>query len=98
MPTPPPQTPAPLGLPLKARGRPRVRALPETDTTRRLTETRARLGFTQPRMADYLGVPVATYQSWEMGLREPSAAVMRLLDVLGIVEALAPGVHAELVR
>ena len=54
--------------------------------------------LTQPRMAAYLGVPVATYQSWEMGLREPSASALRLLDVLGIVEALAPGVHAELLR
>ena len=88
----------PLDLPTKPRGRPRVRALPDTDTTRRLCDTRARLGLTQPRMAAYLGVPVPTYQSWEMGLREPSASAMRLLDVLGIVEALAPGVHAELMR
>jgi hypothetical protein len=31
-------------------------------------------------------------------VREPSASALRLLDVLGIVEALAPGVHAELMK
>ena len=90
------QTPSPALSP--ARGRPRTRALPDTDVTRRLVATRQRLVLTQPRMAAYLGVPVATYQSWEMGVREPSASALRLLDVLGIVEALAPGVHAELLR
>ena len=79
------------------RGRPRTRALPDTEITRRLVATRQRLVLTQPRMAAYLGVPVATYQSWEMGVREPSSSALRLLDVLGIVEALAPGVHAQLV-
>ena len=89
-------TPSPPLSP--TRGRPRTRALPDTDVTRRLVATRQRLVLTQPRMAAYLGVPVATYQSWEMGVREPSASALRLLDVLGIVEALAPGVHAELLR
>jgi DNA-binding transcriptional regulator YiaG len=77
-------------------GRPRTRTLPSTALTERLAQTRQRLKLTQPRMALYLGVPTATYQSWEMGLRDPSASVLRLLDVLGLIEALAPGVHAEL--
>ena len=93
------QTPSPpLPSAPPTRGRPRTRALPDTDVTRRLVATRQRLVLTKPRMAAYLGVPVATYQSWEMGVREPSASALRLLDVLGIVEALAPGVHAELLR
>jgi hypothetical protein len=29
-------------------------------------------------------------------MREPPAAVERLLDVLGVVEALAPDIHARL--
>lgn len=82
----------------KRSGRPRVRVTPITAITQRLAQTRERLGLTQPRMAVYLGVPVATYQSWEMGLRDPSASALRLLDVMGIVEALAPGVHSELLR
>jgi DNA-binding transcriptional regulator YiaG len=79
-------------------GRPRTRDLPDTEITRRLLGTRQRLGLSQPRMAIYLGVAIPTYQSWETGLRDPSASVLRLLDVLGLVEALAPGVHAELLR
>jgi DNA-binding transcriptional regulator YiaG len=82
----------------KPSGRPRTRDLPDTDVTRRLLGTRQRLGLSQPRMAQYLGVATATYQSWETGLRDPSASVLRLLDVLGLVEALAPGVPAELMR
>lgn len=82
----------------KPSGRPRTRDLPDTDITRRLLGTRQRLGLSQPRMASYLGVSIPVYQSWETGLRDPSASVLRLLDVLGLVEALAPGVHAELMR
>lgn len=44
-------------------------------------------------MADYLGVPIYTLRKWESGERGSSAAVMRLLDVLGMVEALAPALH-----
>lgn len=82
----------------KPSGRPRTRDLPDTEITRRLLGTRQRLGLSQPRMANYLGVSIPVYQSWETGLRDPSASVLRLLDVLGLVEALAPGVHAELMR
>jgi DNA-binding transcriptional regulator YiaG len=80
----------------KPTGRPRTRDLPDTEVTRRLLGTRQRLGLSQPRMALYLGVSIPVYQSWETGLRDPSASVLRLLDVLGVVEALAPGVHAQL--
>ena len=83
-------------MPYKPSGRPRTRVVPSTEITERLTQTRHRLALTQTRMALYLGVPTATYQSWEMGLRDPSASVLRLLDVLGLVEAVAPGVHAQL--
>lgn len=47
-------------------------------------------------MGKYLGVPPTTYVSWESGQRNPAASVMRLLDVLGTVEALAPQVHEAL--
>jgi len=83
-------------MPYKPAGRPRTRVVPTTEITERLAQTRQRLALTQARMALYLGVPTTTYQSWEMGLRDPSASVLRLLDVLGLVEAVAPGVHAQL--
>jgi transcriptional regulator with XRE-family HTH domain len=59
----------------------------------RLVQTRSRLDFSPAEMADYLGVPIYTLRKWESGERGSSAAVMRLLDVLGMVEALAPALH-----
>lgn len=53
-----------------------------------------RLNLDEPRAAEYLGVPVFTFKKWCAGTRRPSAAVLRLLDVLGTVEALAPAIHA----
>jgi hypothetical protein len=40
---------------------------------------------------------VPTFRKWRDGARAPSAAVVRLLDVLGTIEALAPSIHAALV-
>ena len=53
-----------------------------------------RLHLDDNQAADYLGVPVFTFRKWASGERQPSAAVLRLLDVLGTVEALAPALHA----
>ena len=52
-----------------------------------------RLNLDEPRAAAYFGVPVFTVRKWLTGEREPGAAVARLLDVLGMVEALAPALH-----
>lgn len=57
---------------------------------------RARLGLSMEGFARYLGTPVHTVRKWTTGERVPPAAVARLLDVLGTVQALAPGVHAAL--
>lgn len=56
-----------------------------------------RLGLDEPSAARYLGVPVHTYRKWANGERTPSAAVVRLLDVLGMIEAMAPDLHAHLI-
>lgn len=53
----------------------------------------ARLNLDEPRAAQYLGVPVFTFRKWLTGERSPSASVLRLLEVLGMVEALAPALH-----
>ena len=58
------------------------------------THLMQRLNLDEPRAAAYLGVPVFTFKKWCAGTRKPSAAVLRLLDVLGTVEALAPAIHA----
>lgn len=56
-------------------------------TRRKLTDTRA---------AALLGVPVYTLRKWLAGQRAPSAAAIRLLDVLLTLEALAPDMLASL--
>ena len=77
-------------------GRPRTIPRRDTDAALRLRSLRERLGLTPGQAAAYLGVPLATWRHWHDGLREPPAAVDRLLDVLGVVEALAPDIHARL--
>lgn len=61
----------------------------------RIAETVDRLGLTESQAADYFGVPVYTVRKWLSGEREPGAAVARLLEVLGTLEALAPALHAS---
>ncbi|MFA5187003.1 MAG: hypothetical protein WC551_11025 [Patescibacteria group bacterium] len=58
--------------------------------------TQARLSLTDRDMAEYLGVPLQTWQHWRRGDREPARVAVRLVTVLGVVEALAPDVHAAL--
>jgi hypothetical protein len=92
------QTPAPSPAAPPARGPGRPRTIPrrDTDAALRLRALRERLGLTPGQAAAYLGVPLATWRHWHDGMREPPAAVERLLDVLGVVEALAPDIHARL--
>lgn len=52
----------------------------------------ARRALDEPAAAGLLGVPVFTFRKWAAGTRAPSAAAVRLLDVLGTLEALAPAV------
>ena len=59
----------------------------------RIGETMARLNLNEIRAAAYFGVPVFTLRKWINGERKPGAAVTRLLDVLGVLEALAPALH-----
>jgi hypothetical protein len=59
----------------------------------RAKDTADRLNLNEHCAAQYFGVPVFTYRKWATGDREPSAAVTRLLDVLGMVEAMAPALH-----
>jgi hypothetical protein len=55
-----------------------------------------RLALSEARAAGLLGVPVFTFRKWTAGQRAPSAAAVRLLAVLGTLEALAPNVLAAL--
>lgn len=62
----------------------RVRAIRET------------FKLTDSQTADYLGVPVPTLRKWLAGERAPSAATIRLLDILDLISTLAPAIHAHL--
>lgn len=63
----------------------------------RVHDTMQRLALNERQAADYFGVPVFTLRKWLNGTRKPGAAVLRLLDVLGVIEALAPALHAALI-
>ena len=56
----------------------------------------ARRGLSETRAADLLGVPVFTLRKWTAGQRAPSASAVRLLGVLGMLEALAPALLGAL--
>lgn len=93
--------PAPQNAPNRPASSPRrtrtARPDPAPDSFAvRVRDTMARLNLDEPRAAVYLGVPVYTLRKWINGEREPNAAVVRLFDVLGMVEALAPALHDSL--
>jgi hypothetical protein len=59
----------------------------------RVRQTVDRLSLDEGQAAAYFGVPVYTVRKWCRGEREPGAAVARLLEVMGMLEALAPNLH-----
>ena len=54
-----------------------------------------RFGFDDSQAAAYMGVPVPTFRKWLSGERTPNASALRLLEVLGVIETLAPALHAS---
>lgn len=56
-----------------------------------------RFALTDQQTADYLGVPLSTLRKWSAGDRAPSAATIRLLDVLDLIFTMAPAIHAHLI-
>ena len=73
---------------------PRPDPAPDTFAAR-VRDTMHRLNLDEREAADYFGVPVFTLRKWTTGERQPGAAVLRLFDVLGMVEAMAPALHAS---
>ena len=59
----------------------------------RVRQTVDRLNLDEAQAAQYFAVPVYTVRKWLTGEREPGAAVARLLEVMGLLEALAPNLH-----
>lgn len=55
-----------------------------------------RHSLTEPRAAGLLGVPVPTIRKWLAGTRAPSASAVRLIEILGTLEAIAPAIFDSL--
>lgn len=45
----------------------------------KLKQARLKTGLSQAKLADALGVPLRTYESWERGLRTPAVYVQTAL-------------------
>ena len=63
----------------------------------RILAIQERHKMTDEQCAEYLGVPVHTLRNWRTGKRIPAAVVYKLLDVLGLIEAVNPHLHSALV-
>lgn len=55
-----------------------------------LADLIARRALDEPRAAGLLGVPVFTLRKWTAGTRAPSAAAVRLLEILNTLDVIAP--------
>lgn len=44
-----------------------------------INEIRAKVGMTQEAFAEWIGVPLRTYQHWEMGDRQPQSWAVKLI-------------------
>ena len=55
-----------------------------------LKKYRARLMLTQPQMARLVGVPLRSWVNWENGERTPPTAFRSLVELLQMVETMAP--------
>jgi hypothetical protein len=53
--------------------------------------------LTETQTAGLLGVPVFTLRKWRTGTRAPSAAAVRLVEVLDLLGALAPALLGGLI-
>jgi transcriptional regulator with XRE-family HTH domain len=64
----------------------------------RLVTLRASLDLSHEQTAALLGVSPHTLRKWIDGERAPGGLLVRLLDVLDLVQTMAPAIHAALVR
>lgn len=68
-----------------------------TTTENPFVRLAARLGLDETRAAGLMGVPVYTWRKWASGQRQASASAYRVLELLAMMEALAPDLLAALV-
>lgn len=63
-------------------------------TPETLKAWQAGLGLSESGMAAYVGVPLHTWRKWLNGTRKPDAAPCSLLDILTVLPAECPALHA----
>jgi transcriptional regulator with XRE-family HTH domain len=64
----------------------------------RLETLRTSLDLTHDQTAAFIGVSPHTLRKYLYGEREPATVVSRLLDVLDLVQTLAPALHSAMVQ
>ena len=68
---------------------------PKTLDVDRLKDMRTRLALSVTQCADMLNVSTHAVLKWENGSRAVSPATMRLIDILEMLEVMAPDMHAQ---
>jgi len=66
--------------------------------TARFNALQGRLKLDDKGMAEYLGVSIHTWIKWRNGTRVPGAGIVRLLDVLEMIEISVPVLHEKLIN
>lgn len=61
----------------------------------RIKELRTRLSLSVDQCADMLNVSSHAVIKWENGSRTVSPATIRLIDILEMLEVMAPDMHAQ---
>jgi len=61
----------------------------------RIKELRTRLSLSVDQCADMLNVSSHAVIKWENGTRTVSPATIRLIDILEMLEVMAPDMHAQ---
>jgi DNA-binding transcriptional regulator YiaG len=67
----------------------------KTPDVDRLKEMRTRLALSVTQCADMLNVSTYAVIKWENGSRAVSPATMRLIEILEMLEVMAPDMHAQ---
>ena len=71
---------------------------PQSPIQTRLVALNAALCLTHEQVADYLGVSPHTLRKWISGERAPGGLLVRTLDILDLVQTLAPALHDAMVQ
>ena len=67
----------------------------ETPAIDRIKALRTRLSLSVDQCADMLNVSTHAVIKWENGTRAVSPATIRLIDILEMLEVMAPDMHAQ---